>query len=79
MTIIDQLRPGIHLTFERLGYKVEVAQARGQVEVTLTKDGETEVRLFPMPSKNRDISAPLLLWRDEKKEEQEKKLKAAKP
>lgn len=70
MTIIDQLRPGIALMFERLGWKVEVVQLGGEVRVDLRRGDLLETRNFPMPKANSDLSEALLAWRDELQGEQ---------
>lgn len=67
MTIIESVRPGISLIFEREGFKVSVTQEGAQIKVELVKGEVTEARYFPFPRANKDLSIELLRWRDELK------------
>jgi hypothetical protein len=64
-TNLELLTPGIRNIFNEAGYKCYVTEEAGQCKVTVIKGDFAATRLLLWPATNRDLSMPLLAWRDE--------------
>jgi len=69
-TLLRLVTPGISYLFGIIGWKAQVGDSGGKIEVSLTHPTHPpQSRTFPYPVTNTDLSTPLLEWRDQLQEE----------